>query len=125
MKSIRIDRDIVEYLSSKAAAPNESLSSILRRELGQVTVEIDDDVYAVLTSRAVELGESASQILRRELGLDAAQPAGPGIVEFHIPAGPRGRPLDPPPQAGAARRGDRRPLADSRTTPPRTPHHRR
>jgi negative regulator of replication initiation len=44
MKSIRIDRDIFEYLSSKAIAPNESMSSILRRELGQVTVEIDDDV---------------------------------------------------------------------------------
>ncbi len=87
MKSIRIDRDIVEYLSSKAIAPNESISSILRRELGQVTVDIDDDVYSMLTSRAVELGESASQILRRELGLDAAPPAGPTVVEFHIPPG--------------------------------------
>lgn len=106
MKSIRIDRDIVEYLSSKAVAPNESLSSILRRELGQVTVEIDDDVYAVLTSRALELGESASQILRRELGLDASQPAGSNVVEFHISPGTGGGPWNTPGQAVTAHVGD-------------------
>src|SRR3954466_224593 len=106
MKSIRIDRDIVEYLSSKAAAPDESLSSILRRELGQVTVEIDDDVYSILESRAVALGEPASQILRRELGMEAGPPAGPNVVEFHIPAGTGHGPWNTPAQAVTAHVGD-------------------
>jgi SeqA protein N-terminal domain len=106
MKSIRIDRDIVEYLSSKAIAPDESLSSILRRELGQVTVEIDDDVYSVLTSRAVEVGEPASQILRRELGLDAAPSPGPDVVEFHVPAGTGNGAWNSPAQAVTAHVGD-------------------
>ncbi len=119
MKSIRIDRDIVEYLSSKAIAADESLSSILRRELGQVTVEIDDDVYAVLTSRAVELGESASQILRRELGLDAAPPVGPNVVEFHIPHGTGGGPWNTAAQPVTAHVGDVLRVVNDDTVPHR------
>ena len=119
MKSIRIDRDIVEYLSSKAIAPNESLSSILRRELGQVTVEIDDDVYSILTSRAAEVGESTSQILRRELGLDAAPPAGPNVVEFHIPPGTDHGPWNTPAQAVAAHVGDVLRIVNDDTVPHR------
>ena len=106
MKPIRIDRDILAYLASQAIAPDESLSSILRRELGRVTVEIDDDVYSELTSRAVEQGEPASQILRRELGLDAAAPAGPNVVEFSIPPGTGRGPWNTPAQAVTARVGD-------------------
>jgi hypothetical protein len=106
MKSIRIDRDIVEYLSTKAIAPNESISSILRRELSQETIELDDDVYATITSRAVELGESASQILRRELGIDGAPPAGPTVVEFHIAAGTGQGPWNTTAQAVTAHVGD-------------------
>lgn len=119
MKSIRIDRDIVEFLSSKAVAPNESISSILRRELGQETVEIDDDVYATITSRAVEPGESTSHILRRELGMDAAPPPGPSLVEFHIAAGTDHGPWNTPAQPVTAHVGDVLRIVNDDTVPHR------
>ena len=94
MKTIQIDRDVYDFLASKAAG-GEPLSQTLRRELHvpepQAAVDIDDDVYAYLASKAASIGESASSILRRELHMDGQpQPpagGGPRVVEFHVPAG--------------------------------------
>lgn len=90
MKTIKIDRDVYNYLISKAAGPAEPPSLILRRELRlqqTETIEIDDDTHSYLLSKSVSFGESASDILRRELHLEESphDPAGPII--FHIPAG--------------------------------------
>jgi len=91
MKTIQIDRDVINYLISKAVKPGEIPSAILRRELhlSQPTeaVEIDDDTYDYLLSKTVNLGESASDIIRRELKLDAKPIVGAKSVVFHIPAG--------------------------------------
>lgn len=91
MKSVQIDEDILQFLQTKAAGPDESMSDVLRRLLQLRTVELDDDLYAYLLSRALLIGESASAILRRELDIQLNQgaPGGqnPGVVTFHIPAG--------------------------------------
>ena len=86
MKSVQIDEDIVEFLQGKAA-PGESMSDVLRRELQLRTVEIDDDLFAYLLSRTLRIGESASDILRRELHIAPGDDHGPAVVSFHIAAG--------------------------------------
>ena len=109
MKTIQIDRDVYDYLLSKASGQAEAISQTLRRELHlpepQASLDIDDDLYSYLASKATTIGESATQILRRELHLDSQpepEPApgpgpgpapgpapapGPRVVEFHIAAG--------------------------------------
>lgn len=91
MKSIQIDADIKNYLTSKAATPGEAPSLILRRELhlaqATETIEIDDETYDYLLSKTANLGESASDILRRELKLKETPQGSPGTLVFHIPAG--------------------------------------
>jgi predicted CopG family antitoxin len=92
MKTIQIDRDIYDYLASKATQPGEPPAAILRRELHMPppaeTIEIDDETYAFIVSKTESVGESASSILRRELNLGEAPHHEPNaVIEFHIPAG--------------------------------------
>jgi negative regulator of replication initiation len=98
MKTIQIERDLYDYLVSKAAEAGEAPAEILRRELKlpppTETIEIDDDTYAYLLSKATNIGESASDILRRELNRGGTPPEPPqpedGVVEFRIAAGTNG-----------------------------------
>jgi negative regulator of replication initiation len=92
MKTIQIDRDVYDYIISKATTAGESPSSILRRELHvpqpTETIEVDDNTYTYLLSKTANLGESVSDILRRELNLDEAPHHDTtGAIVFHIPAG--------------------------------------
>lgn len=98
MKTIQIDRDLYDYLASKATEAGEAPAQILRRELKlpppTETIEIDDETYAYLLSKATNLGESASDILRREFNRGGTPPEPPqpgdGVVEFRIAAGTNG-----------------------------------
>jgi hypothetical protein len=88
MKSIQVDKEIVDHLLTHALNPSETAADVLRRELGvpqaQVTLEIDDETYAFIASKSRSIGESASSILRRELNLSTPSPANPN----EPPAGP-------------------------------------
>jgi negative regulator of replication initiation len=111
MKTIKIDRDVYNYLMSKAASAGESPSLILRRELHlpqpTETIEVDDDTYNYLVSKTANFGESASDILRRELNLDEEPHDGPtGAIVFHIPAGTGAQPWNTRESAIAATVGD-------------------
>jgi negative regulator of replication initiation len=92
VKTIQIDRDVFNYLTSKAVKVGESPSLILKRELQlskeSEAVEVDDETYNYLLSKTVNLGESTSEILRRELKLEGESHADPsGLIVFHIPPG--------------------------------------
>ena len=92
MKTIEIDRDVYNYLISKATTADESPSLILRRELHMPqpteTIEVDDDTYHYLVSKTANFAESPSDILRRELNLGADPHHEPtGEIVFHILAG--------------------------------------
>jgi hypothetical protein len=93
MKSIQVDKDIVDHLLTHASNPGETAAEILRRELripqAQVLLDIDEDTYAFIASRSLAIGESASSILRRELHLSGPQP----------PANPNEPPGGPDPHA--------------------------
>jgi len=97
VKTIQIDRDLYNYIVSKAAEPGESPSLILRRELHlpqpTETLEVDDDIYSYLLSKAESFGESASDILRHELNADGEpHHDAPDTIVFHIPAGTGSQP---------------------------------
>lgn len=111
MKTIQIDRDVYNYVISKAATAGESPSLILRRELHvpqpTETIEVDDDTYNYLLSKTANLRESASDILRRELNLDEApHHDASGAIVFHIPAGTGTQPWNTPERAIVATVGN-------------------
>ncbi|MEA2336395.1 MAG: SeqA protein N-terminal domain [Thermoanaerobaculia bacterium] len=92
MKTIQIDRDVFNYLTSKAVKPGEPPLIILKRELQlskqTEAVEVDDETYNYLLSKTVNLGESTSEILRRELKLEGESHTDPSaVIVFHIPPG--------------------------------------
>jgi len=96
MKTIHVDRDIFDFLVSRAQA-GESPGLVLRRELHvpqpTESVEVDDATYDYIVSRTAELGESASDILRRELRIGGAPPPAPSsTIVFTIPAGTGSQP---------------------------------
>jgi predicted CopG family antitoxin len=128
MKSVQIDEDILQFLQSKVAAPGESMSDVLRRELQLPTIEIDDDLYDYLISRTQQIGESASTILRRELDLtpgpdpdDHHGDQGPVIVTFHIPAGTHAHPWNTAQDPVRAKVGDTLQIVNDDSVPHR-PH---
>ena len=88
MKSIQVDKDILDHLLSHAANPGEAAAAILRRELrvpqAQVMLDVDDETYAFIASKSRAIGETASDILRRELNL--AGPPSPNTPD--VPGGP-------------------------------------
>lgn len=126
MKSIQVDKDILDHLLSHASSPGETAASILRRELrvpqAQVTLDIDDDTYAFIAARSLAIGESASSILRRELQLPGPSPApneppvnpdphsppnaGPETIVFRIAAGTGSNAWNSRDTTLVARRGD-------------------
>jgi hypothetical protein len=90
VKTIQIERDVFNYLTSKALKLGELPSIILKRELHvskqTEAVDVDDETYNYLLSKTVNLGESTSEILRRELKLEGESHADPlDVVVFHIP----------------------------------------
>src|SRR5215216_5903651 len=96
MKSIQVDKDIVDHLLAHALSPGETAADVLRRKLNipqqQVMLDVDDETYATIAARSLAIGESASSILRRELNLSGGQapPVAPGNPDPHAPplAGP-------------------------------------
>jgi SeqA-like protein len=82
MKTIQVDKEIVDHLMSHAANQGESAADILRRKLqvpkAQVLLDIDDETYAFIAARSRSIGETASDILRRELHLDETPSPDPG-----------------------------------------------
>jgi predicted CopG family antitoxin len=124
VKTIQIDRDVYNYLISKAARTDEPPASILRRELSlpqpTETIEVDDDLYNYLLSKTSNLGEQASDILRRELELDEApNPDLPGTVVFRIPAGTGAGPWNTRERAIVATVGDTLRIVNDDTVPHR------
>jgi hypothetical protein len=90
MRTIEIEKSLLEYLQTKATSNGEAISEILRRELKisppTVQIEIEDDVYNYILSKTASIGEPASTILARELHVEPDNPAA-NIVEFHIKHG--------------------------------------
>ena len=124
MKTIQIDRDVYNYVISRAAQAGESPSLILRRELRvpqpTETIEVDDDIYNYLLSKATNIGESASDILRRELNLDEAPHDEPTTaIVFHIPAGTGNQPWNTLEHAIVATVGDTLRIVNDDTVPHR------
>ena len=109
MKEIQIDPDIQEWLVAHAA-PGETVSATLRRELDMEAragvVEVDDDVYDFLIAHTQVIGESASTIIRRELEVPAGPMPPEHVVEFHIPAGTGNAPWNTRESAVIATVGD-------------------
>ncbi len=127
MKTIQVDKEIVDQLLSRAASPGETAGQILRRELRlpqpQVALDIDDDTYAFIIAKTRAIGESASDILRRELNFLTTHPhdpdeppinsdphappeAGPETLLFTISAGTGSRAWNSRDTTLVARKGD-------------------
>lgn len=124
MKQIQIDPDIQDWLAAHAA-PGETISATLRRELdiqgpGGV-VNVDDDVYDFLVAHIRMIGESASTIIRRERDGQAGPVPPEHFVEFHIPDGTGNAPWNTRESAVVATVGDTLQIVNDDEVPHR-PH---